>query len=289
MFTAMKRFTGKFLVVAVILFISSGTFGQKIWVNAQLGAANYQGDLQDKQYTFDQAHAFGSLGLLYDLTDQFSVRALVGVGKLSADDKYGRNKDRNLNFTSNLTEAQLGLQYYIYPLAHRSLTPYVFGGLAMYRFNPYTTDSSGSRFFLRPLSTEGQGFVAGKDYYNLTGLAIPFGGGVKLSLTENINVGLEIGLRKLFTDYLDDVSGSYVDEAELIENRGTKAAELAWRGDEVKNGRPYPVAGTIRGGTKKDWYYSTVLTLSFRIPSGDGSGRAFGGRRSQFGCPVNVR
>lgn len=262
---------------------------QKIWINLYGGATNYQGDLQDKRYTFDQAHAAGGIGINYDLNAQLSVRAALTAGKLSADDKYGRNSIRNLNFTSNLTEAQLGLQYNFMPLADHALTPYVFASLAMFRFNPYTNDTSGTKYYLRELSTEGQGFIEGKKYYNLTALAIPFGGGLKLSLSDNINVGLELGFRKLFTDYVDDVSTKYVDRTELIGNRSAKAAELAYRGDELKNGNPYPVAGNLRGSDKKDWYYFTALTLSFRLPSRDGSGGGFGRRKSQFACPVNVR
>ncbi len=276
-----------YILFACAILFATVTSGQKIWINIYGGATNYQGDLQAKSYTFDQAHAAGGLGINYDLNDRLSLRAALIAGKLSADDKYGRNSVRNLNFTSNLTEAQLGLQYHIFPLGERALTPYLFASVAMYRFNPYTYDSSRTKYYLRDLSTEGQGFIPGKDDYNLTALAIPFGGGVKLSLSDNINVGLELGLRKLFTDYLDDVSTVYVGRTELIANRGLKAAELAYRGDEIKNGTPYPPAGTARGSDKKDWYYFTALTLSIRLPGSGGGG--FGGRKSQFGCPVNVR
>lgn len=263
--------------------------GQKFHLNLFGGATNYQGDLQDKRYTFDQAHLAGGFGLSYDLTDHFSLRSGILFGKVSANDKYGRNKARNLNFTSNLTEVNLGVEYFITPLQDHALTPYVFASLAVYHFNPYTKDTTGKQYYLSPLSTEGQGFVAGKNYYNLTQLAIPFGGGVKMSLSDNINVGLELGFRKLFTDYLDDVSSTYVDQSLLGANRGSKAVELAYRGNELKSGAPYPAAGTQRGSaTHKDWYYFTGLTLSFRLGSGDGNGNG-NGKRSEYGCPVNVR
>ena len=277
------------ILILCSIFVVHSSQAQKIWFNLYGGATNYQGDLQDKRYTFDQAHAAGGIGINYDLNERLSIRSSLIAGKLSADDKYGRNRVRNLNFTSNLTEAQIGLQYHIMPLGEHALTPYVFASLAMFRFNPYTNDTTGTKYYLRELSTEGQGFIEGKKYYNLTALAIPFGGGVKLSLSDNINVGLEVGFRKLFTDYIDDVSTRYVDRAELVANRGSKAAELAYRGDEIKNGTPYPPAGTLRGSAKKDWYYFTALTISFRLPSRDGSGSGFGGRKSQFACPVNVR
>jgi hypothetical protein len=59
------------------------------------------------------------------------------------------------------------------------------------------------------LSTEGQGIYPDKKPYSLWQPTIPFGGGVKFAITENLRIGFEIGLRKLFTDYLDDVSTSY--------------------------------------------------------------------------------
>lgn len=274
------------LAVLTMLLLSFNANAQKFHVNLFAGASNYQGDLQDKRFTFSQSHFAGGAGLSYDITDRVSIRSGIAFGKISGDDKLGRNKLRNLNFTSTLTEVNLGLEYYITRLEDHALTPYVFGGIALYHFNPYTHDTSGQKYFLKPLSTEGEGFVTGVKNYNLTQFAIPFGGGIKLSLSENINVGAELGLRKLFTDYLDDVSTTYVDQADLFTNRGAKAVELAYRGNELKNGTAYPAAGTIRGGSKnKDWYYFTGLTLLFRL--GNGHGQGFG-HRAKYGCPANV-
>ena len=250
-----------------------------------LGTSNYLGDLQEKRFTFNQAHLAGGIGLSYDLTEKFSLRGGVMFGKISGDDKLGRNKARNLNFSSGLTEAHVGVQYYITPLGQRSLTPYVFAGLALYHFDPYTHDTSGTKYYLKPLSTEGQGFIEDKEYYSLTKMAIPFGAGVKLSLSDKINVGLEIGFRKLFTDYLDDVSDVYVDRNLLLANRGEKAVELAYRGDEIKDGTfTYPDAGSQRGSPQvKDWYYFTGLTLSYKLGGGNRKGD-----RAQWSCPKDV-
>jgi len=59
---------------------------------------------------------------------------------------------------------------------------------------------------------------------------------------KNIRVGLEFGYNKLFTDYLDDVSKTYVDAGTLSGERGQTAVDLAYRGYEVGSG-PYPAAG----------------------------------------------
>ena len=275
-----------FIACCITLLVAGNANSQNLHPNLFAGTSNYQGDLQDKAFTFSQAHFAGGVGLSYDLSKHVSIRSGVTFGTVSADDKYGRNQFRNLNFTSPLTEVNVGAEYFITPLNEHVLTPYLFAGVALYHFNPYTRDTAGTKYYLKPLSTEGEGFVAGKNNYNLTQFAIPFGAGVKFSLSENVNVGVEVGLRKLFTDYLDDVSSSYVDQNLLLANRGAKAEELAYRGDELKNGNPnYPLPGTIRGGaSKKDWYYFTGLTASFTLFSGNG----LGGRNSKYGCPVNV-
>ena len=271
------------LLFSFFLFSIVAT-AQNFHFNLYAGTSNYQGDLQDKRFTFNQSHLAGGIGLSYDITDHFSLSTSFMLGKVSADDKYGKNKTRNLNFLSGITEGNLEVQYFITPLLQHSLTPYLFTGIAVYHYNPYTFDTVGKKYYLQPLSTEGEGFISGVKNYSLTQMAIPIGAGVKLSLTDKMNVGLEVGFRKLFTDYLDDVSTTYVDGNLLRANRGGTAVELAYRGDELKNGvQTYPAVGAKRGSPKaKDMYYFTMLTMSFRLGSGNNAGR------SQWACPKNV-
>ncbi len=56
---------------------------------------------------------------------------------------------------------------------------YVFGGVALFHFDPYVMDS-GEKVFLKPLSTEGQGLAEYPDRkaYSLTQFTLPFGAGV---------------------------------------------------------------------------------------------------------------
>ena len=280
----------KILSVTVsLLLLTFGSYAQRLHFNLFAGMSNYQGDLQSKIITFNQAHLAAGAGLSYDLSDHFSIRGAVTFGKVSGADRYTNNKARNLSFASGISEGQLGLEYYITPLGTHSLTPYLFASVAVFHFNPYTFDTTGKKYYLKDMSTEGEGFVAGRNEYKLTQLAVPFGAGVKLSLSENVNVGLEMGFRKTFTDYLDDVSTTYVDRNLLLTNRGAKAVELAYRGGELKNGDPqYPAAGAQRGASaQKDWYYFTGLTISFRL--GDGSGMGGNGKYSEYRCPANVR
>lgn len=278
------------LLSAIIFLFINSTEAQNLHLNLFVGASNYQGDLQDKAFTLKQGRFAAGIGILYDLTNQFSLRLGVSSGTISGDDQLGRNKIRNLNFTSGITEGDAGIEYYITPLHDHALTPYVFLGVALFHFDPYTFDSLGHKYYLKPLSTEGEGFVAGKSNYHLTQFAIPAGGGVKLSLTDHLSVGLELGFRKLFTDYLDDVSDNYVDKSLLLANRDAKAVELAYRGGELKAGSTqYPESGEKRGSVKnKDWYYFSGLTISITLGRSGHQGRRYG-RHSPYKCPENVR
>ncbi|MGZ8553132.1 MAG: hypothetical protein ACXWV8_06980, partial [Chitinophagaceae bacterium] len=168
-------------------------------------------------------------------------------------------------------------------------TPYVFAGIGVYHFKPYTTDTTGNKYFLKPLSTEGQGFMTGVKEYKLTQFSIPFGLGAEYSLNEDMRLGIEMGYKKLFTDHLDDVSGNYVDESKLLTARGAKAVELAYRGGEVGAG-PYPPAGAERGNTKqKDGYYYVAVTYTVRYffdKYKQIAGLPGGNRSKKVGCPA---
>lgn len=257
---------------------------QKLHLNASFGASNYSGDLQVKRYTFNQAHPAIALGLTYELSEKLNLRTQITRGKLSAHDKYNPlTAVRNLNFTSSFTEGHIAAEYMLRDLSEYSLSPYVFAGIAVYHFNPYTHDTAGTKYFLQPLGTEGQGYVQGRKVYKLTQFAIPFGGGIKLALSDNIRVGVELGMRKLFTDYLDDVSTTYINYNTLTNNRGSKAVDLAWRAYELKTNLVYP-EGENRGSAKyKDWYYFTGITISFRLGS-----KGWSPGRSNVGCPTRI-
>jgi len=100
-------------------------------------------------------------------------------------------------------------------------------------------------------------------------------------------VGFEIGFRKLFTDYLDDVSTTYVDPNVLLNRKGVQAAEFAFRGDELKPPLPFPGEGSLRGNSKKnDYYYYGQFRISFRMPWFDkGGNTAERSSRRGLGCP----
>ena len=240
---------------------------QNFHFSVRAGVTSYNGDLKKKSYSFSQSSFIGSIGARYDLTEHITARTYFSLTSLKGDDKKGNPvmKDRNLNFKTGVFEWELGAQYNILNMNDSWWTPYIYAGIGVFHFNPYTKDVNGGKTFLKPLSTEGEGFVPGVKKYGLTQFSIPFGFGAERSLNEDMRVGLELGYRKLFTDYLDDVSDVYTDENALLAAKGQKAVDLAYRGYEVGAG-PYPGANITRGNPKsKDGYFYVALTFSFRF------------------------
>lgn len=278
-------------LLIVFVFLFNAVFAQRFHIGVFGGLAAYNGDLAEKIFPRKVTNgAFGITGN-YEITDKFMLRAGLTYAVVGGADRFSDDNDlkaRNLSFETAVREFSLLGQYYLQDLYDHKFTPYAFAGLALYHFNPYAY-SGGNKIYLQPLSTEGQGIpgYANKPY-KLTQLAIPFGGGIKYAFTDNIHLGLEAGLRILFTDHFDDVSGNYADPADLLAYRGQTSVDMAYRGDELPGGNPTaPAKGTARGGSKhKDYYYFTGLHLTFRLNSGGGWSGA--GSRNSTRCPVNV-
>jgi Outer membrane protein beta-barrel domain len=268
------------------------TVAQNFHFSARLGLANYQGDLKASSISLSKAKLLGSIGARYDLSEHISGRTYFSFTGLQANDKDGTDamKTRNLSFQTKIIDWEITGQYSFFSLNEKWWTPYAFAGIGFFHFKPYTKDEAGNKTALKPLSTEGQGFAPGIKEYKLTQFCIPLGIGAEYSLNEDMRVGLELGYRKLFTDHLDDVSGDYVDETALLNARGQKAVDLAYRGDEVGSG-PYPANGITRGNPKyKDGYYYIALTYTVRYffdKYKQIAGLPSGRKSKKVGCPAN--
>lgn len=282
----MKKST---LTLAFVV-LASAVFAQGIHIGVFGGLAAYNGDLTDKWYPKKVTNGVIGISAGYELTDQIMLRAGINYAVVGGADRFSDKPDlvaRNLSFETKLLEFEAVGEYSIFNLYDQRVSPFIMGGLAVYHFNPYAFNGSTQKIFLHDLSTEGQGIggYPGRPY-SLTQFAIPFGGGLKFAVSDNIRISLELGMRKLFTDYLDDVSGNYADAADLLAAKGQLAVDMAYRGDEVAGGNPtYPAKGAQRGSPKsKDFYYFTGLRLTYKL-GGAGGG---GGRHSRMGCPTNV-
>jgi hypothetical protein len=209
---------------------------------------------------------------------------IEGSDKNFSDDPY--RKRRNLSFKSDIVEFSIQGEWNIlgYENTRTSYawTPYLFGGLSVFRFNPKAQFNyvqglhdatlqaqNGDWIELQPLGTEGQETTKFNDKrrYALTQVSIPFGAGAKWQLNDHWAIGLDFGLRKTFTDYLDDVSSVYVDNIIVGGASGPMAVAMKDRSQEVGE-TPFE-NNDLRGNSgTKDWYMMGGLTLTYRILGG---------------------
>lgn len=270
----------------LLLFVPTLSKAQNFFFSTRLGLSGYNGDLKEHAISLSQTKLVGSIGARYDLSEHLSARTYFSYGGLKAADAKRKDslQQRNLSFQSNLFDFELGAQYNILNLNDHWWTPYVFAGVGLFRYKPYTKADNGDKVFLNPLSTEGEGFRQGVNNYKLTQFSLPFGIGADYSLNEDNKIGLEFGYHKTFTDYIDDVSTTYVDQAALATARGPQAVALAYRGPGS-----YPAGGTARGDvSKKDNFYFITLTYTFRFyfdKYKQTSGIPGARREKRVGCP----
>ena len=252
------------VIILCLLFFSNNSFSQEeskgTYIGFIFGKMNYQGDLNPNSFTFSHSKATTGISIRQSLNRWISFRGGFAIGQIDAADHYNRDylKTRNLSFKTTIKEVSVGLEASLLDLSTSHFTPYVFGDAVLYHFNPWAYDVSGNKVFLNPLSTEGQGLSQFPEQkpYKLTQIALGFGFGARYAINKNINIGIEMIQRKTFTDYLDDVSSIYVDKNVLLQAKGAKAVEMAYRGDEITGGLPYPNHGEKRGTpSEMDWYY----------------------------------
>ena len=150
----------------------------------------------------------------YNINPRWAVRGNFLFGSVAANDADFDNI--NLSFESKNQYINLFFDYQIGSRKHR-LTPYLFGGIGVFFMKPKALIENRITNLteyveLQPLTTEGQGMEGFDSPYSLTQISIPFGLGVKFSVNKFVSIGLEWGLRKTFTDYIDDVSKTMLIE-----------------------------------------------------------------------------
>lgn len=251
-----------------LLFAGCVTFqlqAQSTEIGLMGGVSLYSGDMSpaDLNGYLNELHpAFGAFGR-FNLNKFLSLRAGISQAKVSGNDANTEYPDRMRNFRSNITELALTAEFSPFQLggarAKVVTAPYLFGGAAVYRFNPQTLYDN-NWIDLQPLGTEGQGLAGYEAPYSLTQIAVPFGLGLKFTFHQAWSLGMEFGARKLFNDYLDDITNIEVNYLDVLTGNGSLAATLS--DPTIKE--PQDVT-YVRGGPFNDWYGIGGITLSFRL------------------------
>ncbi|MCS6967705.1 MAG: hypothetical protein RMJ44_00730 [Cytophagales bacterium] len=211
---------------------------KKYWsIGGSIGAMNYFGDIVPQPYftSMDLGYTRPHIALhaVKRYRPNFSVRYALSWGRVKGDDTVAVEQDkrrwehnqfryiRNLRFRNDILElSAVGIWDFIgnrgtFYQRPKRVIPYLVGGIAIFRHNPKApspAEFGGHWVALQPLGTEGQGHDEkyGRKYSRWQ-IGIPMGFGMRYRIATRWDIAFEISYRKLFTDYIDDVSRKYVD------------------------------------------------------------------------------
>lgn len=264
-----------------------------------LGASNFLGDLGGanqigtngfKDLEFSLTKPGISLNARYRKGRYWGYKGGFYWGQVSGFDyltteRYRHN--RNLHFKSNIFEFSAIAEFYftkerpghIYKYKklkgwrHIDMQVYLMGGIGGFYFNPKGS-YNGTWIPLQPLGTEGQGIKPETKKYKRVSVCIPVGIGFKYALDRRWSMGLEIGMRKTFTDYIDDVSTVYYDPAIIGASNGTMGTAAAFFANPsqheitaaTNDGVDPTAIGQQRGdATDNDSYMFVHLTVNYKL------------------------
>jgi hypothetical protein len=220
----MKRFLLIFILTGMVIQV---TQSQDIWkikryeAFASLGTSNFFGDIGGfsksenilglKDITFKQVRFNVNGGIKYRVMQDVSVRLGLTYGIFRATDVRGSNEDREMSATTSFFEPALIGEYYF-----------------------IRSKKEGSYVFLKGRKTPVRSILQSLDLYTFTGIGglsykvngndelvsrglkdkgftavIPVGVGVNLLIQPDYNLGLEIGGRYTFSDYIDGYTSQF--------------------------------------------------------------------------------
>jgi hypothetical protein len=250
--------------------VMEGEFGISV------GAAHYFGDLNPRARLNRPKPAVG-IFIRKQFSNYVALRISGHYAKVGYSDIYNSNefeKRRNLSFNSNIFELAIQGDFNFFKFIpsdpYHRFTPYLTLGVGIFNFDPYAF-YRGQKVFLRPLGTEGQGTAAYPDRkpYSTVALCMPFGMGAKYAINPRMNLGVEVAYRFTSTDYLDDVSKTYVGSDKFPPNTdATPSVAQRLQDRSYETGELIGTEGRQRGLPKqKDQYVIAELTLSFNLTS----------------------
>jgi len=289
----------KILIAILACSLPFGAFAQ-FWEGGIYGGASYyNGDMSTRAIEYQDLQPTIGAFLRYNAKDELSFRLSAGWARAAQDmantnpnyEHYLAFLEHNLSFRTDIVELAVMAEWNIlgfdpYNL-RKTFTPYLFAGVGGFYFNP-KANYNNEWVALQPLGTEGQGMDGYANKYSRISLAIPVGVGIKFSINDLWNIGIDWGTRATFTDYLDDASTVYVSRPELIAGNGELAANLANRMGEYLGTEPVVIpTGSTRGNpSSNDFYTFLTITASYNFMDNGLVGFRRKNRR-ESNCPTN--
>ena len=244
-------------------------------VGPHAGVSYYMGDLNPTIPFAMPDLQYGGL-VRYNYNNRWTFRFDYSRATVKGDDtKLNWRPERGLNFTSKINDFSLVAEFnfleYYTGNPKKNVSPYIFGGISVFQYTAYAMVGE-ELVDLGDYATEGPEDPDAKWYNKMfgktspVGVSVPFGFGVKLSLSRHMAATVEWRMQKTFTDYLDDVATVYPEE------HATYTAEDGTIYDLTDPTGRYE-AGQQRGNSAfNDWFgmARVSLTWKFNLPDGRG-------------------
>lgn len=270
------------ILLLLLTGLGSVSAQHRLGVALRGGAGYYLGDLKRTslpQGSYMRPVVGASVHYRYRYFLDFSYR--FSYGELVGGDHMGNVKpERNLDFRTFYYTNELRVNYYPVtvfsngvPKKKASTAACSFGkesprevfkpsiglGIGHFHFNPYTQSGPDGKVFLRPLGTEGQNIPGYRKPYKLDQPVLIYDVGFIVNPLRNLELEVNVEYMQLFTDYLDDVSGSYPNRADLLANSGAQSVAYSYRGSGA-----FPAEGAARGNpAMKDGSFRGFITLRY--------------------------
>lgn len=239
----MNRYLG--IIIILACFLSSLKAQKGVELGGHIGLSHYYGDLNPDYSLSDPGLSFG-LKARRNFNYRVCVAMGLDYGRIGGSDENAVNafeRSRNLSFKSNVYDLNFTMEFNFFPYVHGSsdfyYTPYLFGGFSMFRFNP-KAELDGETYTLRDYNTEGN-FGSGQ-YFLMAG-SVVYGMGLKYDINTDFSINIQLSGRRIFNDYIDDVSGSYPNYNQLA---NATAVALSNRSEDNGHGIPNTQRGDGR-------------------------------------------
>ena len=247
---------------------------QTLEVGPHVGVSYYMGDL-NPMIPFAQAQLQYGGVVRFNYDNRWTFRFDYSRATVKADDEtIGWRPERGLNFTTVINDFSLMAEFnfleYYTGNPKRNVSPYICAGISIFQYTPYA-EYGGTKVNLREYPTEALP-VDAKWYETLfgrtssVGVSIPFGVGVKLSLSKHMAATVEWRMQKTFTDYLDDVGTVYPEISATFTAEDGQTYNLSDPSGSY-------IAGQQRGNASfNDWFGMARVSLTWKFNMPDGRG-----------------
>lgn len=289
----------RYLIVLTYLFTALVSYSQHTNFNTQrnwslnkkeilfgLGATQFTGDLGGRNQIgtdyslvdidFPSTFFGGMVGYRFRFHPFWATTTALNIGMLKGDDAQTNEiirESRNLHFRSMVYELSQRIECIVFAnekfgarynlpghkgFKNHNEQIYLFVGAGVSYFNP-KAKYNGSWVALDPLNTEGQGLDGGaKETLPITA-TIPMGIGMRFGIGRMWRLGLEATYVKTFSDYIDDVHGTYYDPSKL------SSPEAQFLSNPAADNTNWFAPGQMRGQPQKDAYYYVNLVVARNI------------------------